>query len=125
MRGKMMVGSMMLAATLLSGSAVAQGYDYGRGGMRYDDRRGPPPFDDDDGPGYGGRGYGRRGEGPRGGGGQVCAEENGFCRFRGVANVRYGAGGRYAVRQARDGIPCNNRVFGDPAPGIPKRCVID
>ena len=107
-------GSAVLALALLSGSAMAQGYDYGRGGMRYEDRRGPPMDE-----GYGRRGYGG------GRGGQICAEEHGFCSFRGFANVRYGARGRYVVRQARDGIPCNNRVFRDPTPGVPKACFIN
>jgi len=53
-----------------------------------------------------------------------CAPENGFCDFRGTKRVRYGAGGRFVERVSRGGIPCNNRVFGDPAPGIPKVCQV-
>ena len=53
---------------------------------------------------------------------QVCARENGFCDFRGTKRVRYGAGGRFAERVSRNGTPCDNRTFGDPAPGIPKVC---
>lgn len=55
---------------------------------------------------------------------QVCARENDFCDFRGTKRVRYGAGGRFVERVSRGGIPCNNRVFGDPAPGIPKVCQV-
>jgi hypothetical protein len=72
-------------------------------------------------PGYGpGPGYGH---GP--GRGQFCANENEICDVGGVANVRYGARGRYVVRRVHGSIPCANRYFGDPAPGIVKHCVID
>jgi hypothetical protein len=37
--------------------------------------------------------------------------------------VIYGVPGRSAERDVRGGgIPCSNQTFGDPAPGIPKRC---
>ena len=52
-----------------------------------------------------------------------CAEENGFCRVPYPTRVIYGAAGRSSTRDVRDrGIPCSNQVFGDPAPGVPKRC---
>jgi hypothetical protein len=38
-----------------------------------------------------------------------CARENGFCRVPYPTRVIYG-------------IPCSNGAFGDPAPGVPKRC---
>ncbi len=52
-----------------------------------------------------------------------CARENGFCRVPYPARVLYGVPGREVELFVRDGgIPCSNRVFGDPAPGAPKRC---
>jgi hypothetical protein len=52
-----------------------------------------------------------------------CARENGFCRVPYPTRVIYGARGWNSERfvQGR-GIPCSNRFFGDPAPGIAKRC---
>ena len=55
---------------------------------------------------------------------QVCARENGFCSFRGTRRVRYGAGGRFVELMSRNGIACNNGVFGDPVPGTPKICQV-
>ncbi|MFC4172053.1 hypothetical protein ACFOYU_08275 [Microvirga sp. GCM10011540] len=55
---------------------------------------------------------------------QFCARENDFCDFRGTRRVRYGAGRRFVERVSRDGIPCNNRAFGDPAPGVLKVCQV-
>lgn len=119
MRLKAIVASVVLILSAASHGAMAQGYGYGYGPPP--PGYGPPPPR----PGYGPPpGYGRP-PGYGGGGGEVCAMENEFCNFRGYATVRYGARGRYVSRQARDGIPCSNRVFGDPAPGIPKRCIID
>jgi hypothetical protein len=88
-----------------------------------------------DGPGRGFDGPGRRFDGPRDDfrgrdrgddmmGWQSCAREHGFCDFRGVKRVRYGARGRFVERVSRDGIPCDNRAFGDPAPGVPKSCQV-
>lgn len=54
----------------------------------------------------------------------VCAREGGFCAFRGEATVRYGLGGRWVTKKARDGIECGNRTFGDPAPGADKVCIL-
>ena len=51
-----------------------------------------------------------------------CADEGELCRLPGAARVRYGSGGRYAYRDANDAIPCNNAVFGDPAPDVAKQC---
>jgi hypothetical protein len=52
----------------------------------------------------------------------VCAGEHGQCACpNGV--VRYGINGRYAsTRDVTTSIGCNNGVFGDPTPGIVKRC---
>jgi len=117
----MRLKSLLLAAMTVMvigppSAAWSQPYDpYGR---RYDDRRD-----------YRERDYRderwRGGDMRRGGGGVVCANEGGFCAFRGEAIVRYGARGVYVSRRARNGIPCNNRVFGDPIYGIGKHCIID
>ena len=56
--------------------------------------------------------------------GQFCANENGFCKFRGRADIRYGADGRYVHKMLRNGTSCSNDVFGDPAPGVGKSCYI-
>jgi len=52
-----------------------------------------------------------------------CAREGGFCRLPYSTRVIYGVPGRSVEAFVREGgIPCSNRVFGDPAPGMPKRC---
>lgn len=51
-----------------------------------------------------------------------CANENQTCRFQGVAEVRYGAEGKFFYQTARDGINCNNNTFGDPIRGRVKQC---
>jgi hypothetical protein len=52
-----------------------------------------------------------------------CAREHGFCRVPYPTRVVYGIPGRSTEVFVREGgIPCSNRVFGDPAPGVPKRC---
>jgi hypothetical protein len=97
---------------------VARGYGRGDDGWRGRDEE----------PGWGYDGPRRGPYGPGQGDGmaawQRCAREGGFCDFRGTRRVRYGAAGRFAERVSRDGTPCNNGVFGDPAPGIPKSCQV-
>lgn len=63
---------------------------------------------------------GRRGDGEW----RLCANENELCRPpAGATRVRYGADGRYEVRDvSRGAVMCSNRVFGDPAPDIFKQC---
>ncbi len=51
-----------------------------------------------------------------------CANEGEQCNFSGTHQVRYGADGKFAVREATNGTVCNNQVFGDPNPGVTKRC---
>lgn len=51
-----------------------------------------------------------------------CSFENGNCNFSGKKEVWYGAGTRWAVAPAQDGIACSNEFFGDPAPGTGKAC---
>jgi hypothetical protein len=108
-------------------SYIARGY--GRGGDGWDrPGRGPDGPGRWDGPGRGYDGprddFRRRDRGDDMFGWQPCARENGYCNFRGVKRVRYGARGRYVERMSRDGIPCDNRSFGDPAPGEPKNCQV-
>lgn len=51
-----------------------------------------------------------------------CADEREVCHAPPGAEVRYGAGGRHATRQASGPVECRNTVFGDPAPGVAKQC---
>jgi hypothetical protein len=75
------------------------------------------------GPGFPGPGF--PGPGPGfGGGWELCAREGGYCDFRGRAEVRYGVPGRWVYGTFRNGIECNNSVFGDPARGRGKVCEI-
>jgi hypothetical protein len=53
-----------------------------------------------------------------------CAEENGYCAFRGREQVRYGVNGQYYYKILEDGVYCDNRVFGDPQYGVKKYCYI-
>ncbi|MCB8819104.1 hypothetical protein [Microvirga rosea] len=55
---------------------------------------------------------------------RTCADEDGFCGFRGSKRVRYGAHGRYAEGVYRSGVGCNNGTFGDPVPGVRKHCQV-
>ncbi|RYF04348.1 MAG: DUF1996 domain-containing protein, partial [Oxalobacteraceae bacterium] len=52
----------------------------------------------------------------------ACASENQTCILPGSAQVRYGALGTFATRDATNRIVCNNAVFGDPIQGIVKSC---
>jgi hypothetical protein len=52
-----------------------------------------------------------------------CAREGGFCRVPYPTRVIYGVPGSGIELFVRGGgIPCSNRAFGDPAPGVAKRC---
>jgi hypothetical protein len=51
-----------------------------------------------------------------------CAAEHEVCAFSGTATVRYGADGVFVTRTVANGISCSNDVFGDPLPGVFKRC---
>ena len=55
----------------------------------------------------------------------ACATEGGVCNFVGTKTVRYGANNLYATRIAVSSINCNNAVFGDPVPGVVKKCEYD
>ncbi len=53
----------------------------------------------------------------------LCANEGQTCRFSGVAQLRYGADGRYVYRDGTNGVPCNSSYFGsDPYPNRVKAC---
>ena len=54
----------------------------------------------------------------------TCANENGFCSFSGIAQVRYGAGSSWNTGTFTNGVGCNNSVFGDPAFGVVKSCQV-
>ncbi len=51
-----------------------------------------------------------------------CADEHQYCKFSGKKKVRYGAKSRWHALTAHNGIACNNKNFGDPAPGTYKHC---
>ncbi len=53
-----------------------------------------------------------------------CAAENGTCRFNGTRDVLYGTPEKHVVKTLSNGADCNNGVFGDPAPGVEKRCAV-
>lgn len=93
-----------------------------RGGGGWDEpRRGGGGWDE---PRRGGGGWEEPRRGGGGGGWQPCAGEGQFCRFQGPAQVRYGARGSWVTVDGFNGIACNNDVFGDPAPGVPKTCQV-
>jgi parallel beta-helix repeat protein len=52
----------------------------------------------------------------------LCANEGGVCAFTGTKEVRYGANGLYAYKTLTGGTACTNAVFGDPVPGVAKKC---
>ena len=52
-----------------------------------------------------------------------CTDENGFCSFIGTKTVTYGVLGVATVEAIfKDGVDCNNQVFGDPIHGTVKKC---
>ncbi|WMS89207.1 pectate lyase family protein [Pleionea litopenaei] len=54
----------------------------------------------------------------------LCSSEHQFCAFEGVKTVYYGAADRYYIQIHRDGVHCNNQVFGDPLFGTIKSCFV-
>ncbi|MDR7219853.1 hypothetical protein [Aminobacter aminovorans] len=54
----------------------------------------------------------------------ACANENEYCDFYGRKRVRYGTMNQFEEGVFRDGVDCDNETFGDPAPGVRKRCYI-
>ena len=53
-----------------------------------------------------------------------CSEEYQNCSFSGTRNVRYGENGAYFYRTLTNGAACSNATFGDPIPGVVKKCWI-
>ncbi|CAB3780957.1 hypothetical protein LMG28614_01125 [Paraburkholderia ultramafica] len=53
-----------------------------------------------------------------------CAAEYGTCRFDGTRDVLYGTVEQHVVKTFSNSAECNNGVFGDPAPGVEKRCAV-
>lgn len=51
-----------------------------------------------------------------------CAAEGATCELASGTRVRYGANGKYAIKTANGVIACTNTVFGDPYPGVEKKC---
>ena len=51
-----------------------------------------------------------------------CANEGSRCKFNGLRHVRYGARSKFATQQFENSAECSNQVFGDPIPGVSKRC---
>ena len=49
-----------------------------------------------------------------------CAAENTLCRVNGPSVVRFGVGDRFEHRNVSGPVMCNNKTFGDPAPGEKK-----
>ncbi len=53
-----------------------------------------------------------------------CANERERCEFSGVRTVRYGDGTTFAYNIVENGTECTNTVFGDPVPGVKKKCYV-
>ena len=60
-----------------------------------------------------------------GGNWEYCGSEGGYCSFSGPGEVRYGVNGKFVVRSAINGMPCDVDTFGnDPAYGQRKQCFV-
>jgi hypothetical protein len=55
---------------------------------------------------------------------RVCAQEGQTCQVDGRGVVRYGVEGQWSSRVLSGAVACNNDLFGDPAPRVPKRCEV-
>jgi len=56
-----------------------------------------------------------------------CAEEKSNCNFTGKKSVAYQAidkSGSVHFRNPENGVMCDTDMFGDPAPGQPKQCLL-
>lgn len=51
-----------------------------------------------------------------------CGIEGGQCAFTDTRTVRFGSGASFLSKTATGGVACNSNVFGDPTPGVAKRC---
>jgi len=54
--------------------------------------------------------------------GILCATEGKKCDFVGDATVAYGAEGKFKYKEAKNGIMCSVKTFGDPIKGKAKSC---
>lgn len=61
---------------------------------------------------------------PCGGKWKEVASENQILSFSGIQMVRYGAGRFFVTKEVPSGTRCGNGTFGDPNPGVPKKCSI-
>ncbi|MCW5805165.1 MAG: hypothetical protein KIT31_22530 [Deltaproteobacteria bacterium] len=57
--------------------------------------------------------------------GRKCADEGGWCDFRGPATIYYGARDRWVMKEQAGRVRCANDVFGDPLVGVGKACFVD
>ncbi|NHZ88860.1 hypothetical protein F2P45_07455 [Massilia sp. CCM 8733] len=53
---------------------------------------------------------------------KACGVEGAQCAFTDTRTVRFGSGTSFMSKTATGGLACNSNVFGDPTPGIAKRC---
>lgn len=53
-----------------------------------------------------------------------CANERERCEFSGIKTVRYGADSTFKYDVFENGTNCSNAVFGDPVPGVKKKCYV-
>ncbi len=53
-----------------------------------------------------------------------CAAEGEVCRFKGMAEVRFGQGNSFVTRTAYGSVRCDVEDFGDPAYGVTKFCEV-
>lgn len=53
-----------------------------------------------------------------------CADEGGICKFKGTAEVSYGANGKFSKKTLKGPVACDNKTFGDPIYGTRKACYL-
>lgn len=53
-----------------------------------------------------------------------CAGQGERCDFAGTRTVAYGANQSWFEKEVANGTDCSHTVFGDPAPGVAKRCAV-
>jgi len=51
-----------------------------------------------------------------------CSNEGETCAVQGTKTVRYGANGQWNTQSVTGRTPCDSATFGDPLPGVLKRC---
>lgn len=55
---------------------------------------------------------------------RFCANENGYCSFSGSQDIVYGATDKFVIKNANNGVDCNNSYFTDPNYGVAKACYV-